>query len=538
MRKLDAASLGWMLDNPVITKELRGRMRGSRAYWMLLGYLLLLSIAMLLTYYSWRQNNGGFNGSPASFTVGRNFFRILFYVQAALVTLITPALTSGAISIEREQRTFEMMRCTTLRPAAIVIGKLASSVSFIVLMLICSLPLVSICFLLGGVAPDEVVSAYAMLICDGLLFGAIGIAWSTCAANTAASTALAYLTVFAYFLLTCLTAVASQAPNASGVIPLTALNPIGAATCASQTEHYFSVSVPAWVPGLAINGLLTVLLCAVGMNRMEDYPWRRAAWVRASALAFVGVLLFFVEGGVIGIPYPAPGYPWRAMTAAYIGLAAILLFVAPFSTGDVVSEREHGLPSMPPTLNPIAGIREASMRTSVIHPILMTAVIAAVTFLTARTTSFVWSNGWTGYLWNTAGFAKAVLCVFISTALAIVGLGALYSAVLRNRWGAMILVYLTVLFAAIVPFIAYASYRDTAGLIYDYTPCNWLYASPLAALSSMVNSQPADIYPHLRFSRVMQPWVVTSLIYSAVGLATLYIGTRLRLDRQSATKPE
>ena len=57
--------------------------------------------------------------------MGRTFFEILFYSQAVMIALITPALTAGAISIEREQRTFEMLRGTILRPRSIVWGKLA-----------------------------------------------------------------------------------------------------------------------------------------------------------------------------------------------------------------------------------------------------------------------------------------------------------------------------------------------------------------------------------------------------------------------------
>lgn len=38
--------LNALLDNPVVTKELRGRMRGTRTYWLLFGYLLILSLVL------------------------------------------------------------------------------------------------------------------------------------------------------------------------------------------------------------------------------------------------------------------------------------------------------------------------------------------------------------------------------------------------------------------------------------------------------------------------------------------------------------
>jgi ABC-2 type transport system permease protein len=149
----------WTLDNPVITKELRGRMRGARTYWLLFGYLLLLSLILFFSYLGWwnsHSNAMDVGGASAGFTVGRTFFKTLFYSQAVMIALITPALTAGAISIEREQRTYEMLRGTVLRPGSIVWGKLASSVSFVALLLTSSLPLLSLCFLLGGVSPGEV----------------------------------------------------------------------------------------------------------------------------------------------------------------------------------------------------------------------------------------------------------------------------------------------------------------------------------------------------------------------------------------------
>src|SRR3569833_2108489 len=325
MRNLAVASLDWVLDNPVINKELRGRMRGPRAYWMMLVYLLILSIAMLIAYYTWRQHDA-YGGTP-SFTVGRNFFRILFYVQATLVSLLTPALTSGAISVEREQRTYEMMRCTNLRPAAVVAGKLFSAVSFITLLLICSIPLVAVCFLVGGVSPDEVISTYAMLIVDGVLFGAIGLAWSTCAANTAAAPSLSYVSVFIYFLVTAPFAMAAQSTVPGNVPPMTALNPIGAVTSAATIEHYFGFKLAAWVTGMIVNGLLTLLMCAIAANRMADYPWSHAAGVRISAFLWAGAVLFFMDGAWVANAFQSMTGPTLGFGIITTGLVALLLFL-------------------------------------------------------------------------------------------------------------------------------------------------------------------------------------------------------------------
>src|SRR5436309_516420 len=93
-------------DNPVLVKEFRTRMRGARAYWVLLVYVLLLTLVVGSTYLNWyvQSSTGGVSHQAASST-GRVLFQLLFSFQAGLVALITPAITAGAITIEREQQT-------------------------------------------------------------------------------------------------------------------------------------------------------------------------------------------------------------------------------------------------------------------------------------------------------------------------------------------------------------------------------------------------------------------------------------------------
>src|SRR5436309_3535471 len=97
-------------DNPVLVKEFRTRMRGARAYWVLLIYVLLLTLVVAFMYLNWyaQSSAGGISHQAASAT-GRALFQVLFSLQAGLVALITPALTAGAVTIEREQQTYQML---------------------------------------------------------------------------------------------------------------------------------------------------------------------------------------------------------------------------------------------------------------------------------------------------------------------------------------------------------------------------------------------------------------------------------------------
>ena len=124
-------------DNPVLTKELRVRMRGARAYWVMFGYLAFLTLVMLSTYIPWWNNvNSTGGGGSQSSEMGQQLFYSILVTQIFLVLFITPAITSGALTIEREQRTMDMLTLTRMPRRSIVIGKLLAAVSFTSLLIL------------------------------------------------------------------------------------------------------------------------------------------------------------------------------------------------------------------------------------------------------------------------------------------------------------------------------------------------------------------------------------------------------------------
>lgn len=511
MRPFESATLTWVTDNPVITKELRGRMRGVRAYWVLLAYLLILSIAMFLAYLGWytTQSSGG---GMVGFVAGRIFFNTLFYSQACLVSLITPALTAGAISIEREQRTFEMIRCTMLKPSMVVFGKLLSSVSFVVLLLTCSLPLVSLCFLLGGVSPNEVVSAYLMLVCDAAMFGALGLVWSTAAANTAAATALSYGTIFLYFIVTLVPSV--EALGARGMVSLTSLNPIGAVTSGAVSERYFMWTLPAWIPGMVANGLLAVLLSMLAINRLDDYPWRRAGMVRVMTFVYVASLLFLLFGGTSTVASTLnafrPGSPVQsAMVITSIGLLFIALCGSILGTGDVLMFGDTPPERLVPELNPIKAIRQATLATAPLAAFLIGILIAAES---------MWALGATAGGIAPPGRVQVAITMAMF-GLGVAGVGLLMSVIIRNRWGALLMTFLIIGAATVLPYLAY----DNLGLL-DYrkmhnpSQIDLLYLSPLSGFEDLFTQSSTLIFGWLPLHPV---WEITSFIYFITGMVCL-----------------
>lgn len=183
-----------LMGNPVVLKELRGRMRGWRAFIVLSVYLFLMSGFVFLLYLAFAVSSSasGVGSGPNSQEAGKIVFFAIVGIELLLVCFIAPAFTSGSISGEKERQTFDLLRATLLSARAFVLGKLTSALSYILLLLFAALPLQSLALLLGGVAPEEILLATVMLICTAFLFGTSGIFFSSIMNRTLGATVLTY----------------------------------------------------------------------------------------------------------------------------------------------------------------------------------------------------------------------------------------------------------------------------------------------------------------------------------------------------------
>lgn len=184
--------------NPVLARELRQRMRGSRAAVVLTVYLSLLVIILQLLYAALAATSE-LRGPAAEEAagVGRTIFHTLLFFVLALVCFIVPSVTAAAITSERERQTLVPLQVTLLRARQILTGKLMASVAFVVLLIVATLPLAGISFLLGGVEPLEVARATAMVLVVALVVAAISLWCSTYLRTTAGATVVAMAMTFA-----------------------------------------------------------------------------------------------------------------------------------------------------------------------------------------------------------------------------------------------------------------------------------------------------------------------------------------------------
>lgn len=189
----------------IMSKELRSRFRGRRAYVVLTIYLALLALIAYGAYIDSvpkanAQSQFGFDGSAisaanASAIIGQAIFALLSVFQLMLVAFLAPAFTTGAISLEREKATLDLLITTPLRPGAIVVGKLFSALAFVVLMIVAGIPVSALVLMYGGASLQDIVRQQVVLFVSAIGFGVIGLFYSALIKRTQSATVVAYSTV-------------------------------------------------------------------------------------------------------------------------------------------------------------------------------------------------------------------------------------------------------------------------------------------------------------------------------------------------------
>ena len=186
----------YILENPVMQRELLVNLRTKRAFLLLAVYQILLAAVVLAAWPT--DTRLDLSSTPASATKLVNLF---FLGQYVIASLMAPSFASGTITGEKERKTYEMLLASPLRPGAIVLGKMVASLTHLGMLIVGSLPIIVLCLPLGGVSVYEVLAAYLGLIVSVILFGAIGVLSSSYFTRTSASLVVSYLAILPLVIL-------------------------------------------------------------------------------------------------------------------------------------------------------------------------------------------------------------------------------------------------------------------------------------------------------------------------------------------------
>ena len=185
-----------MILNPVLAKELRDRVRTWRSPLLITIYLMTLAGIGGFAYYL--QTRYSFGGTQA-LRLGMTIFGILVIVQLILIAFLTPGMTASIISGERERQTWPLLLVTRLSPFSIVSGKLLSAISYMVLLILVSMPIYSTIFLFGAVAMRDLLLVVLISLVTTVTIASIGLLCSALFKRTITAIVISYLLTFFLF---------------------------------------------------------------------------------------------------------------------------------------------------------------------------------------------------------------------------------------------------------------------------------------------------------------------------------------------------
>jgi|HubBroStandDraft_5_1064220.scaffolds.fasta_scaffold41374_2 ABC-2 type transport system permease protein len=192
-----------LITNPMILKELRQRLRESRAWLLPTLYLLVLAGTVSFAYYAATDPEmGGSRGELQGAEIGEVIFLTVVFTQLVVLLLMAPVFSAGSLTIEKEQRTFAGLLTSLLTAPQIWWGKFVAALLYLLLLLFSALPLLTLALAFGGVEPRELLEAVASTVLVLASISTVGLWCSSMFRRSVHSTAAAYGFVLVLSILT------------------------------------------------------------------------------------------------------------------------------------------------------------------------------------------------------------------------------------------------------------------------------------------------------------------------------------------------
>ncbi len=480
-------------DNPVLIRELLVTLRSPRSFVLQLIYVCVLGS---LVFFYWPAGESGARQvSPA---VARTLFDLFFLGQFFLVALMAPTFASGSITGEKERKTYELLLASPLRPSTILVGKLLSSLSYLVILIVSSLPLMILCYLLGGLLLSEITRSYMVLILAAGTFGLLSIACSSYFRRTSSALVVSYLTILPLAVM-CVALTRTDNTVARDFVSLAILPPWclaawtvlgilinrrllhppdvgseGKDVVDEEEEMKYAIGVVIdrdLLPDKLFAPAKRTELMPDGTNPVLDKELRSEIFSQGTLMLRVVIQVSML----LSIPMMAVLlFLWSEKAAYYVAYVLTFnLLVGPvFSAGSITQERERQTMSLLLTtlLRPgqiVVAKLLAALRVSTVLTFLLTEQLLLAYVLLPELRDRFWT-------------LLAYLAIIAMTCLATSTVGLMCSSLARRTASAMVLTYLTLLALFVVP-MGLEMYLQKIGSISEKQLAAFTITSPFSA---------------------------------------------------------
>lgn len=176
---------------PLLAKDLVETANRRRTYVLRVIYALLLYFFSFLFYVE--ETNALSQSGIDLLGTGKNVLLPAVLLQFVGICLFMPALSTGAITVEKERNTLTLLFLTRLGPWTILFEKYLARVVNMLGYLLISLPLLGLAYSLGGISQIEIWAGIGSLFLMAAQVGAISVACSAFFHSTTAAFIWTYI---------------------------------------------------------------------------------------------------------------------------------------------------------------------------------------------------------------------------------------------------------------------------------------------------------------------------------------------------------
>ncbi|MBX7132817.1 MAG: ABC transporter permease [Fimbriimonadaceae bacterium] len=304
-------NLAVYIGNASAKRDFRAQLRGSRAIFLWGAYLLIM-IGYALIMYAQVSRSSYYGGSMSvSETQGRlkEFYDQILYFLGAVVLLVAPGLTATTVATERQRRSLDLIFSAPVTPKYYLVGKMLSSYRYTWMLLILSLPITSVCVVMGGATWSEVLTSYLLLSLHALLLTAMSIVVSASVPKPVTAIMMSYLLTIVFAVGSTMLAAASVFAGGMRVSQEMAFtsqfSPFLVGYSADSYSYVFGRETPNWIITMLVTLLFTKILLLGGGSVLSTTGARETIGLRIHALIYIGLLGFSVGAWVTSsVSYP------------------------------------------------------------------------------------------------------------------------------------------------------------------------------------------------------------------------------------------
>ena len=152
--------------------------------------LLLVSVASI--FYSVINSNK--NGYATNYKAVLYMYNNLIFMEFVIILVIIPLIAGFTYAREYENGTLELLLLTKVKTSDILVSKIIKCLLFSIFLVITSLPMFCVVFSVGGVTLWDIIKFFIVVVSTSLLFGSIGMYFSTKYKNASKAILYTYIT--------------------------------------------------------------------------------------------------------------------------------------------------------------------------------------------------------------------------------------------------------------------------------------------------------------------------------------------------------